>query len=251
MESVNLRRKSIYGAAVLAVAGLAVATVGCGGGYGGGGGGGGATASYLGTISGPAGAGGALRVNVTSGGGGGGYGATSSSMKVLAAATESATGTLTLSGCTVSLAGTFDGSSLALQGSGACGTFNLAGMLSGGDIEGTASGAGKNWEFVVLPDSGSSVARVLCGTWTELQNGAPDGATGAFDLVVEGSTLAGVTLDGQNTPLLLSGTVMSGTSVTVTSQGQTIATGTISGSGAAGTYDFDGSQGTWQGQTCP
>jgi hypothetical protein len=176
--------------------------------------------------------------------------------RVITAATQAAVGQLKLvGGCTVDLTGALDGSTLAVAGNGACGAYSLVGALDTGRIEGSFTGpAGRTGTFVALLKGSSSSVQTFCGTWVEIANGTPNGASGPWNMVIEGASLAGVAYDSHDDPLALTGSV-SGSNVTIlfAPTQQQIATGTISGTSISGTFDITaggGGAGTWSGGPC-
>jgi hypothetical protein len=156
----------------------------------------------------------------------------------IAAGTVAVTGTLRLvGGATITLSGTYDPATHAftVTGTGSGGTFSLTGTVTSSGIRGTFTGpAGASGTFSALAGASSTVA-VYCGTYTGT------GGSGTWNLMVAGSTAAGIAFaSSENIPL--AGTV-SGSSLnltftqtngTLTANGT--ATGTFSGTGVSGTF---------------
>jgi len=210
----------------------------------GGGGGGGGTSSFVGTVVGGAAndESGSLTFDIA-----GAALAPPASITTNSSATLTVTGTLTLvspAAGTVPLTGTYDDATNALDLSG--GGYAFTGVFDGTSrLEGTYNGANGAGLFVTALDLGNAVA--FCGTF----DGDDDGT---WNFVVNGTTLSGSALTSSGDAAPLDGTV-AGTDITIVNPvnptGPPLATGTITGTTATGTWDTGaGQSGTWTGNGC-
>ena len=226
---------------VAAMAGALVFGAACSDdGGGGGGGGGGNQTTFLGVISSDDGLqSGEITISVATSSPG-----VEGPTTVMAFANVNATGTHKLTGTAEALTGTYDDVTkiLALTGGG----YTLGGGYdpSSGRLEGFFTGPGNGGVFVTTESGSGDTA--YCGTFT----GSDDGT---FSFVVSGTDLLGTAYSTSGgTPIPLDGTV-SGSSITISNPlgGSPLATGTISGTSASGTWnDGQGNSGTWTGSVC-
>jgi fibronectin-binding autotransporter adhesin len=149
------------------------------------------------------------------------------------------TGTLTKTGTTtINLTGTYTVSSAAIAATGT--GYTLTGTQSGGVATGTYTGGGGSGSFAAFQGDATTVT-VFCGTYA-------GGASGSWNLVKSGNSVAGAYSTGK----LTNGTV-SGASVNfsiVDSGGGTgTGAGTISGTAVSGTWTVGTATGTWTGNT--
>jgi hypothetical protein len=169
------------------------------------------------------------------------------SLTTMSSVTLTATGTLTLvspAAGTHALTGTYDPATdlLALSGGGYTfnGLFNGSSQLSGNYTGNNGAGF-----FVAALSTGS--AQAFCGTFT----GDDDGT---WNFVVNGTVLSGRALNSSGDLLVtLDGTVTSGdVSIVnpVLPTGPPLATGTVTGTSATGTWDTGTQSGTWTGNGC-
>lgn len=205
----------------------------------GGGGGGGTTSDFVGVVTSDDGLeNGSLSVTVAT------ANPSSPSLTGVALASVNATGTLSLvGGAPVSLTGTYDDATGALDVSG--GGYSFTGGFDGTNrLEGTYTGPTTTGVFITaLGASGTA----FCGTF--------DGDDqGLWSFVVDGGTLLGQavsTLGNGGIPL---DGIVTGNAVTIYFPGtvMTLATGTINGADASGTWDDPNSSdaGTWTSGNC-
>jgi len=210
-----------------------------------GGGGGGGTSSFVGTVVGGANndESGSLTFDIA-----GTALAPPASITTMSSATLTVTGTLTLvspAAGTQALTGTYDDATNALDLSG--GGYAFTGVFDGttSRLDGTYNGANGAGLFVTALDLGNAVA--FCGTFA----GDDDGT---WNFVVNGTALSGSALTSSGNVAPLDGTVTAGAVSIVNPldlQGPPLATGTITGTSATGTWDDgQGSSGTWTGNGC-
>ena len=235
-----LRDYRVIPALVMMAGSLAFAAACSDSGGGGGGGGGGNQTTFLGIISSDDGlSSGAITITL----------ATASPdiegpTAVRAFATVNASGTHKLFGTAVAVSGSYDDQSkiVSLNGGG----YNLVGGYDPAtdQLQGIFDGPGVQGVFVTGQQVAGSTA--YCGTFT----GSYDGT---FSFVIVGNTVLGTAYSSSSgsTPIPVEG-VLNGTSITIDNpQGGTLATGTISGTSASGTWDDgQGSSGTWSGSVC-
>jgi hypothetical protein len=165
---------------------------------------------------------------------------------VLAAGDVAASGTYKRTAPTaasVPLTGTYNSGTKALDVSGS--GYAFTGVFDGSSrLEGTFTGPTTNGTFVSEKNTGS--AKVYCGTYT----GTTD--NGTWSIVVQGTEVHGQAVSSvDGTRISLDG-VVSGTTITIYFAGTTttLASGTISGNSASGTWDNqDTDSGTWTGST--
>jgi len=210
----------------------------------GGGGGGGGTSSFVGTVVGGANndESGSLTFDIA-----GTALAPPASLITMSSASLTVTGTLTLvspAPGTHTLTGTYDDATNQLDLSG--GGYTFTGVFDGTNrLEGTYTGNNGPGLFVTALDLGNAVA--FCGTF----DGDDDGT---WNFVVNGTVLSGSVLTSSGDVAPLDGTV-AGTDITIVNPanptGPALATGTINGNNASGTWDDGaGSSGTWTGTHC-
>ncbi|MBI3189149.1 MAG: hypothetical protein HYZ33_00725 [Ignavibacteriales bacterium] len=157
------------------------------------------------------------------------------------------TGTIKLSdGTSITLTGTFNTETDSIYVSG--GGYSFAGKLSNGTISGVYTGPNGSGAFSVQAGTQGSV-KVFCGTYIENDNSQ----SGLLNIALKDTVLTGLSIsysDGSKTFLI--GT-LSGSTITMylTNQpAQVIATGTLSGVTASGTYSSGDDQGTWTMTLC-
>ncbi len=126
------------------------------------------------------------------------------------------------------------------------GGYTVTGTRSGSKIQGAITNGAVTSGFNATQDD-AGVGKYFCGHWTEMLNGQPTGKTGRFNFVVQGSSVVGAveTDAGIQT---FSGTVEANGTVHLhpdSNPSYEMATGTISGTSASGTYNTGDSQGTW------
>ncbi|HEY7029319.1 MAG TPA: hypothetical protein VH438_17015 [Gemmatimonadales bacterium] len=210
----------------------------------GGGGGGGNTSSFVGTVVGGTtnNESGSLTFDIA-----GTALAPPASITTNSSASLTVTGTLTLvspAAGTEALTGTYDDATNQLDLSG--GGYTFTGVFDGTSrLEGTYTGANGPGLFVTALDAGNAIA--FCGTF----DGDEDGT---WNFVVNGTSLSGSALTSSGNVAPLDGTV-AGTDITIVNPanptGPALATGTINGNNASGTWDDGaGSSGTWTGTHC-
>lgn len=140
----------------------------------------------------------------------------------------------------VTLSGTLSGTSFTLAGGG----YTFTGTTSGSGVTGTYTGPNGSGGFSL--QAGPST-QVFVGTFTSTSGGM----NGNFNIAINGGSLMGVAVSSDGSVTQLGGTATGG-SLSVTASGTVIATGTVSGSNASGTYDnHQGNSGTWTGQLQP
>jgi len=166
----------------------------------------------------------------------------------LAAGDVTATGTykrVTPTAGTVDLSGTYnpDGNSLDISGSG----YTFTGGFDGQSrLEGNFTGPNGDGNFVTEKNTGA--AKVYCGTFSGTDSGT-------WSFVVTGTALHGQAQSSSagSQAIPLDG-VVSGNNITIYIPGttQTLATGTVNGTTASGTWDDQqGDSGDWTGSsTC-
>lgn len=154
------------------------------------------------------------------------------------------TGTVTFGG-TFTVTGTYDPATGDLTASG--GGFSFTGTYDGnGGLTGTWTGpGGLSGTFVAT--SGNAPA-VFCGTYDEDDDGS---INGTFSFFITGSSITGEAYPQSGGGVIpLGGTANGNGNLTITTQGQTIATGTRNGTDVSGDYDTGSSSGTWVGSAC-
>ena len=164
----------------------------------------------------------------------------------VAFASVTAGGSHKLTGTAVTMTGTYDDQTkiVALTGGG----YTLGGGYdpATGRLEGAFSGPGNSGTFVTTQKGNATVA--YCGTFT----GSDDG-TFSFVVNNQNKILGNAYNVNGGAPIPLDG-VKSGNSITIYAPGTTnivLASGTISGSNASGTWDdHQGNTGTWSGSVC-
>jgi hypothetical protein len=208
---------------------------------GGGGGGGGSTSSFLGIISSDDGlSSGEITIDLAT---------ASPSVDAptgVAFASVTASGSHKLTGTAVAMTGTYDDQTkiVALTGGG----YTLGGGYdpATGRLEGAFRGPGNSGTFLTTQKGNATVA--YCGTFT----GSDDG-TFSFVVNNQNKILGNAYNVNGGAPIPLDG-VKSGNSITIYAPGTTnivLASGTISGSNASGTWDdHQGNTGTWSGSVC-
>ncbi len=156
-------------------------------------------------------------------------------------------GTIKLSdGTSITLTGTFNTDTDSIYVSG--GGYSFAGKLSNGTISGVYTGPNGSGAFSVQTGAQGSV-KVFCGTYVEHDNSQ----SGLLNIALKDTVLTGLSIsysDGNKTFLI--GT-LSGSAITMylTNQpAQAIATGTLTGATASGTYSSGSDQGTWTMTLC-
>ena len=216
------------------------------GGGGGGGGGGGSTSQFLGIISTDDGLE-SGEISITLDTGSPDMGGASA---ITAFATVAASGTHKLGGTSVPMTGTYDTDpssgtyrGVTLTGGG----YTVAGFFDGVDrLEGGFSGPGNSGIFVTTKKGSATVA--YCGTFT-----GDDDGTFSFVVNNQNKVLGTAYTTSGGAPIPLDG-VKSGSTITIYAPGTTnivLASGTVSGSTASGTWDdHQGSTGTWTGSVC-
>lgn len=234
---IRLLRCSVRALTLAGAVGLAA----CGGGDGGGGGGGGTTTAFTGIVTPDDGsASGSIYLLVQ----------TASPAAPVPTGPSirnpvNVTGTLTLSGTTTSLTGTYDPDQDVLAATG--GGYDFGGGYDGSSrLEGFWSGPNSTTGTFVTARGANVVT--YCGTYA-----ADDQSdSGTFSFALSGNTLLGEAASDQgNGTAALDGT-RSGNTLTIAVNGNPgIATGTISGNTVQGTYDNAGDTGTWTGSVCP
>jgi hypothetical protein len=162
-----------------------------------------------------------------------------------AAASVAASGTYKRTAPTVAtyaLTGTYDDASNAISVAGS--GYSFDGVFDGQSrLEGTFTGPSGNGTFVSGKDTGG--AKAYCGTF------AGDD-TGTWSFVLIGTALSGSAVSTSDpTPISFEGSV-SGNNITILLAGTqvVVATGTIVGNNASGTWDNGTGTGTWTGTAC-
>ena len=148
-------------------------------------------------------------------------------------------------GDTVTLTGIYVVSTGYLSVSG--GGYTITGTLTSGHLTAAYTGPGGASGSVVGSTSGSGhTVTAYCGHYQELTGGE---GSGTFNMVVDGTSITLITSDGNT----FYGTV-SGANVTIYlagTSGTVLATGTIDGTHASGTYDTpDAVHGDWSADVC-
>jgi hypothetical protein len=228
-------------AALAALTAIALATAACGSEEKGGGGGGGTTTTFLGILSSDdASESGSVQVTVST---------ASPSAPIptgVALVSVAANGSFKIvGGSTVTLTGTYDDVSGALDVSG--GGYTFTGVFDGSNrLEGTYAGPSTTGVFVTARSDANTAA--YCGTYAGDDQGV-------WDFVIDGNTLLGQavsSLTGGSAPL--DGSV-NGNTITILFPGtqNVLATGTKSGNTVSGNWDDPNSTdaGTWSGTVCP
>jgi hypothetical protein len=208
---------------------------------GGGGGGGGSTSQFLGIMSTDDGLqSGEISITLQTG-----SPDVEAPTAVKAFASVSASGTHKLGGTAVNMTGTYDDQTKGLTLTG--GGYTVAGFFDGVDrLTGGFSGPGNSGIFVTTEKGNATVA--YCGTFT-------GGDDGTFSFVVnnQNKVVGTAYTTSGSAPIPLDGT-KSGSSITIYAPGSTtvvLASGTISGNSASGTWDdHQGNTGTWTGSVC-
>ena len=161
------------------------------------------------------------------------------------------TGTLKVvapTAATASMTGTYNTSERAISASG--GGYTFAGVFTNTGVSGSFDGpSGSMGSFLALVATAN--ARAICGTFTSTTGQA----SGVFDFSINGTTLSGTMATNEGTFFSeqLNGTVSASGAVSVDhpSFGAPLATGTLTGTTASGTFnDRAGNQGTWTGSVC-
>jgi hypothetical protein len=230
-------------AAFAALAAIALAAAACSSeekGGGGGGGGGGNTSSFLGILSSDdASESGSLQLTVSTGS------PIVATPTGVALASVAASGSVKiLGGATVSLSGTYDDASNALDVSGS--GYSFTGAYDGNNrLEGTYTGPSTQGVFVTARSDASTAA--FCGSYAGDDQGL-------WNFVIDGNTLLGQAVSSASgTSAPLDGSI-SGNNITILVPGtqQVLATGTRNGSNVSGTWADPNSsdQGTWSGAVC-
>ncbi len=164
-------------------------------------------------------------------------------------ATVTATGSVVIgSDPEVPLTGTYDTSTHALSITG--GGYTFVGTYTAGTISGTFTGpSAVSGGFTVQTDPNSTVA-VYIGTFTSTSGGA----SGNFNLVVNGTVITGLAVATDGTEVPLNGTLTNGTDVSIVNPGNgaapPLATGTLNtfDHTMSGTFDDSaGNSGNWAG----
>jgi hypothetical protein len=169
------------------------------------------------------------------------------SLTSMSSASLTVTGTLTLvspAAGTHALTGTYDDATNALNLSG--GGYTFTGVFDGASgLEGNYTGLNGAGLFVTALSAGN--AQAFCGTF----DGDDDGT---WNFVVNGTELSGTALTSSGDVAPLDGTVTGGAVSIVNPANPTgppLATGTITGTSATGTWDSGaGQSGTWAGNGC-
>ena len=208
----------------------------------GGGGGGGNTSSFVGTVAGGTAfdESGSLTFDIA------GTALAPPAGITTMSASLTVTGTLTLvspTPGTEALTGTYDDATNQLNLSG--GGYTFTGVYDGTSrLEGTYTGGNGPGAFVTALDVGNAIA--FCGTF----DGDDDGT---WNFVVSGTSLSGSVLTSSGDLAPLDGTV-TGTDISIVNPvnptGPALATGTINGNDATGTWDTGVQSGTWTGTHC-
>jgi hypothetical protein len=165
----------------------------------------------------------------------------------LAAGDVTATGTYkrtSPSPATVDLSGTYNPDSNLLDVSGSGYTFTGT-YDNSSQLEGNFTGPSGNGNFVT--EKNTANAQVFCGTFS-------GGDAGTWSIVVQGGEVHGQAQSSTpDEPAIPLDGVVSGNTITIYVPGSTtvvLATGTISGTTASGTWDnHAGQSGTWTGST--
>lgn len=208
------------------------------------GGGGGGSTTYDGTISGPT-TSGTLTVTVAI------SNPAPQPGPARARGTVTATGTLVISGGgTVALTGTHDDAAHVLAIAGGGWTFN--GGTTGFGMEGTFSGpGGASGVFSIQRNgTGADTVIVVIGTYAATVGTG----SGNFNISIRGTAVHGNAVDFTGgAPIPLDGTYTAGTgAISIVNPGNPsgppLATGTLTGASATGTWDNSaGDSGTWTG----
>ncbi|MBI3195062.1 MAG: hypothetical protein HYZ34_11455 [Ignavibacteriae bacterium] len=159
----------------------------------------------------------------------------------------SVTGTIKLSdGASITLTGTFNTDTDSIYVSG--GGYSFAGKLSNGTISGTYTGPNGSGAFSVQVGAHGTV-KVFCGTYVENDNSQ----SGLLNIALKDTILRGLSISYSNgNKTFLTGT-LSGSTIMMylaNQPAQVIATGTLTGATATGTYSSGNDQGTWTMTLC-
>ncbi len=154
------------------------------------------------------------------------------------------TGTVTFGG-TSSLTGSYDPATGDLAATG--GGFTFGGTYDGnGGLSGAWTGPG-GAQGTFVTTSGNAPA-VFCGTYDEDDDGS---INGTFSFFISGGSITGEAYPQDGSGVIpLAGSANGNGNLTITTQGQTIATGTRNGNDVSGSYDTGSSSGTWSGSAC-
>ncbi len=148
-----------------------------------------------------------------------------------------ATGTVSLGGAPVAISGTLDGGTLNMSGGG----WTLTGSLLNGMLVGTFTApGGVTGSLSAVASASGSPAKAFCGYFegSDLTIDPPEAVYGSFSVVIAGDVVLGTAVSEGGNVIDFSGTATA-TSFTIT---KTTTEGTLS---ASGTYDADGTEGTW------
>ena len=150
-----------------------------------------------------------------------------------------ATGTVSLGGAPVAISGTLkDSGTLNMSGGG----WTLTGSLLKRRARRGPSprGRGESGRCGVAPSTSSSPAKAFCSCFegSDLTIDPPEAVYGSFSVVIAGDVVLGTAVSEGGNVIDFSGTATA-TSFTIT---KTTTEGTLS---ASGTYDADGTEGTW------
>lgn len=154
---------------------------------------------------------------------------------------------VTPAAATAAVTGTYNTSTRAISASAGGYTFT-------GTYDGTAAASGSftgpNASVGTFRAQLSTAnARSICGTFTSTTGQD----SGVFNFSINGTTLSGTATANDGTTGALDGTVSASGAVSVNhpSGGAPLATGTLTGTTASGTFnDRAGNQGTWTGSVC-
>ncbi len=142
---------------------------------------------------------------------------------------------------TITVSGTFTGTTLTITGGG----YTFTGTLSGSTISGSYTGPNGPGSFTTQVSTNSS-AKIYVGTYTTQVTGR---VNGTFNMVINGSVVTGIV--GSSTGSGQFGGTLSGTAITIFNPAAptvTIATGVVAGTTVSGTYDDrQGDHGVWSG----
>jgi hypothetical protein len=207
------------------------------------------SSTFVGTLAGGAGAAavsGSLTVTL------GGTAVAASVASARSAAAGTASGTLVISGNAIALSGTYDDASgtLVLTGGG----YTLSGTRAGATLSGTFDAAGPVVGGFVLAQSSGTTPKVYCGTYA---SSTPGVAAGTIDLVISGTSVAGLAVNGQTGEVhVLNGTI-SGASISIPNPDDgtlpSFATGNLDANtdSASGAWnDGAGTSGNWNASRC-